>query len=196
LGDANDLRVMLSARPELPVARSETPRTGSYALTVANDYPHKDWDGLIDLFSSRSDLPQLLIVGAPRSRRRFRDLKRRIANSANPQGVELSGSIDDRATLSSIYAQASIYLAHSRLEAFPLTPYEAMGFGLDVVASDIPPHREVCGDAATYYAIDDHEALALVLKDGAIRRCRPDRINRSWGDNAIELAQVLSAAAR
>ena len=51
----------------LPEPRAEA----DYALTVAHDYPHKDWDGLIDVFVRRADLPPLWIVGACRSEARL-----------------------------------------------------------------------------------------------------------------------------
>jgi glycosyltransferase involved in cell wall biosynthesis len=44
-----------------------------------------------------------------------------------------------------------VYLAHSLLESFGMTILEAMTLGVPVVASDIPAHREVCGEAAIYY---------------------------------------------
>ena len=191
-----DLRLLLSAQPNLPGSKGGAPAGSSYDLTVANDYPHKDWDGLIELFTSRDDLRTLVIVGQPRSWRRLRQLRRRIASSRHPHGVVLQGLVHDRNVLAELYAGAVVYLAHSRLEAFPLTPYEAMAFGRGVAASDIPPHREVCGDAAAYYPVDDLDALARLLKSGSVLAGDPPEIGRTWRDNALELSQVLRAAAR
>ena len=72
--------------------------------------------------------------------------------------------------MASLYSGADVYVAHSRLEAFPLTPYEALAFGVPVVASDIPPHREVGGDVLRYYPVDDLDELSRLLLDRTLRR--------------------------
>jgi glycosyltransferase involved in cell wall biosynthesis len=59
-----------------------------------------------------------------------------------------------------IYANADIYVTPAYAETFAHPLVEAMASGVPVVASDIPVHREICGDAALYFERFSPEALA------------------------------------
>ncbi len=66
-----------------------------------------------------------------------------------------------------------IFCFPSLWEGFPNALIEAMAAGLPVVASDIPPHREVLGEAGIYVPVGDADALAeelnTLMKDTALR---------------------------
>jgi glycosyltransferase involved in cell wall biosynthesis len=62
------------------------------------------------------------------------------------------------------YHRARVAVCPSRFEGFGLTPIEAIACGTPVVASDIPPHREFCRDAAIYFPPDDEDALAAGIR--------------------------------
>lgn len=64
-----------------------------------------------------------------------------------------TGRVDD-ATLRSLYAHADAVVHASMAEGFGLPPLEALACGARVVASDIPPHREVLGDAVRYVPLE------------------------------------------
>jgi glycosyltransferase involved in cell wall biosynthesis len=57
-------------------------------------------------------------------------------------------------------------IAPSRYEGFDLPPLQALAAGLPVIASDIPVHREVLGDAAWYAPAGDDSAFAA-MRDSA-----------------------------
>ena len=50
-----------------------------------------------------------------------------------------------------LYQESNIFVFPSLVESFGHPLVEAMASGLPVIASDIPIHREVCGDAAIYF---------------------------------------------
>jgi glycosyltransferase involved in cell wall biosynthesis len=59
-----------------------------------------------------------------------------------------------------LYARADIYVTPAYIETFAHPLVEAMACGLPIVASDLPVHREICGDAATYFPAFSSEKLA------------------------------------
>jgi glycosyltransferase involved in cell wall biosynthesis len=62
--------------------------------------------------------------------------------------------------LHQLYRRADIYVTPAYTETFAHPLVEAMASGLPVVASDLPVHREMCGDAAHYFPRFSAEALA------------------------------------
>src|SRR5208282_5460835 len=58
------------------------------------------------------------------------------------------------------YREADVFVFPSLCESFGHPLVEAMAAGLPVIASDIAIHREICGDAAQYFAARDAQALA------------------------------------
>jgi glycosyltransferase involved in cell wall biosynthesis len=59
-----------------------------------------------------------------------------------------------------LYRACHIYVTPAYTETFAHPLVEAMSSGLPVVASDLPVHREICGDAGVYFARFSPEALA------------------------------------
>ena len=189
------IAIIMSGTPELPEPRPPRDRRppDRYVLAVANDYPHKDWDALIEQFLADPSLPPLLLVGQPRSDARREELSTRMRGRDGR--VVLWGSEHDRGVLAWLYAHAATYVAHSFLEACPLTPSEALARGTPVVASDIPIHREVCGDAATFYPPDrPAEMRPLVRQAVEAERTLDASPLLTWTDNARELAARLREA--
>ncbi|MEY2517397.1 MAG: hypothetical protein QOJ89_4755 [bacterium] len=190
MGRLAHVRVIVSAAPMLERSAAPPPAE-PYVLAVAPDDPHKDLDGLVEAFARNPDLPPLVIVGRCAGGRRAA-LQRRA-----PGRVSLLGLIDDRRLIADLYAGAACLVAHSYLESFGMTPAEALLCGTPVAASDIPAHREVCGDRACYYDPADVEALAAAVRAAcaAPRPAIQAGGARSWADNAAELADELRSAA-
>jgi glycosyltransferase involved in cell wall biosynthesis len=59
-----------------------------------------------------------------------------------------------------VYRSADIYVTPAYAESFAHPLVEAMSSGLPVVASDLPVHREICGEAGVYFQRFSPEELA------------------------------------
>lgn len=59
-----------------------------------------------------------------------------------------------------VYRSADVYVTPAYAESFAHPLVEAMSSGLPVVASDLPVHREICGDAGMYFERFSPEGLA------------------------------------
>jgi glycosyltransferase involved in cell wall biosynthesis len=83
-----------------------------------------------------------------------------LANDLRASGniVEL-GTIAYR-SLHHLYRACHIYVTPAYAESFAHPLIEAMSGGLPVVASDLPVHREICGDAGIYFPRFSPDALA------------------------------------
>ena len=176
MGPRHPVRVIPSAAPTLPPA-SEPTVSGRYVLCVADDHLHKDWDALVSVFGVQ-DLPALVAVGgfSPVRRRRLEAL-------AAPGRVCFAGVVTDRALLAGLYRGAICCIAHSWVESYGLTPLEALACGTPVIASDIPAHREVCGDDVSYYDPGDMAAMGRIVREtvAAASEGRPKTPCRAFG---------------
>jgi len=75
----------------------------------------------------------------------------------------------DDAAVTRAYREAAVAVCPSRFEGFGLTPIEAVASGIAVVASDIPPHREFVGRAASLVPPDDPAAWAEAIAEALER---------------------------
>jgi len=81
-----------------------------------------------------------------------------LANDLRGDIVEL-GTIPYR-SLHHLYRACHIYVTPAYAESFAHPLIESMSSGLPVVASDLPVHREICGDAGIYFPRFSPDALA------------------------------------
>lgn len=68
------------------------------------------------------------------------------------------------AQLRNLYSRASIYAATSRYEPSGMNALEAALSRCAIIANDIPPYRELWGDAAIYFQANDAASLAQVIR--------------------------------
>ena len=97
---------------------------------------------------------------------------------------------------------AAALLAPSLEEGFGLVPLEAVALGGPVVLSDIPAHREVCGDIGFYAAPGNRERFAdaaeraLNCGRGLLEQGRERARNYSWRRAADKLQAVIAEVTR
>lgn len=91
----------------------------------------------------------------------------------------------DEDRLSALLAKAGIYVATSCYEPFGLAPVEAALSGCAIVASDIPPLRELWGEAAIFFHNKDADSLYEVLE----RLVKDSGLRQSYGNLALDHAR-------
>lgn len=115
---------------------------GRYLLFVGRLVPEKAPDMLIRAYRQIAGDHRLVIVGDSSFTDEYtRSLQLLIADDPR---VILTGFAFGQ-TLSALYEHAGLFVQPSLLEGLPLTLLEAASHGLPILASDIPPHREVLG---------------------------------------------------
>lgn len=95
----------------------------------------------------------------PRNSQYFGGLMREVAE----RGIEANFRYLGMIPLAHVYAllRSSMALINpSRFEGWSTTVEEAKSFGVPMILSDIPVHREQAGAGASYFGADDAEALA------------------------------------
>ena len=129
-----------------------------------------------------------------------------LANDLRGDIVEL-GTIPYR-SLHRLYRACHIYVTPAYAESFAHPLIESMSSGLPVVASDLPVHREICGDGGIYFSrfspdalaervlqVQESPELAEKLSSNGLRRAR----DFSWSkhvERLVVLAQELARPAR
>ncbi len=106
--------------------------------------------------------------------------------------VHFTGFVDD-ADLPVLYRMSEMFVFPSRYEGFGLPPVEAHDSGANVLCSDIPCLKEVCGDKAAYFESGSKESLAAALANpGLFDAVSKERLVYDWDDAA---GRVLSGLA-
>lgn len=181
-------------RKAFPAAQGT--RRGDYLLVVGAHLPHKNIHELLrhhDLWRGRYRLE--IIAYESSYQRQLKELCRALGITSE---VRFLSGIDDR-TLLEKYQQARALVFPSLDEGFGIPLLEAMSTGTPVLASDLPVHREVCGDAAIYLTPGRREtwerAFAILAEDSLVQEyvsrglTQPDKF--SWTDSAVGLTALL-----
>jgi glycosyltransferase involved in cell wall biosynthesis len=141
-------------------------------LAVGTVQPRKNYARLIEAYSRLgAEVPPLVIVGKPGWA--YEETMAMPARLGLEKRVHFAGHLDEVEVGNLMRASVAL-CAVSTAEGFGLPLLEAMCCGLPVLASDIPPFREIAGTAARFVApasIEDIAAgLAAVLGDGQARK--------------------------
>jgi glycosyltransferase involved in cell wall biosynthesis len=135
-------------------------RTEPFVLCVSTLHPHKNLERLIRTYA-RSQRPWRLTIAGMRGF--FADaLDKLIADLGVKDSVILTGWIP-RTDLLQLYARAQAFVYPSTFEGFGMPVLEAMAAGIPLACADIPPLREVAGDAALFFDPLSEDAIATAL---------------------------------
>ena len=183
-----------------------------YFLYVGSSYVHKNLNLLMiafrDFLQKESSSMQLVVAG------RIDDFSQRLAGFSHALKLDNKVIFPARYSeneyvlendLAILYKSATAYVFPSLSEGFSITPLEAQAFGVPVVLSDIPVHKEIFKDSVLYFnpesVIELTEMLSKISMDEDLRK---DLIakgfentkNFSWKTMAQKTLQVYEEAFR
>ena len=173
-----------------------------FILAVGAHRPHKNQEVLVRALAKLPEHISLVIVGYfdPNFHQPLPGLIARLGLTSR---VRLVPDVDDT-WLPAVYRAASVFAFPSVAEGFGMPVAEAMATGVPVVASDIPPVREVAGPAAVLVEPRDPAAwataLAAVLADKQYAGRLSDAglavaESLTWEHGATALRALLAAVA-
>ena len=171
--------------------------TEPYLLCVSTLHPHKNLERLIRAFARRERPERLLLAGV----RGFhaQTIEALILNLELKDRVEIKGWLP-REELLHLYERAQAFIYPSTFEGFGMPVLEALAAGIPVACSNIPPIKEVAGDAALFFDPLDEEAIARavdqILNDQPLRaslaKAGPERARPfTWRRTAEQTLQLL-----
>jgi glycosyltransferase involved in cell wall biosynthesis len=130
--------------PNFDFGRSLGLRSQRYVLFLGRLVPEKSPDLLIEAFQKLKPPGwQLAFVGKSSDTSSFTTSLFNLAEG-NPN-IVFTGELSGR-YLAEVVRGAGLFVLPSSLEGMPLSMLEAMQEGIPVLASDIPPHRQLIGD--------------------------------------------------
>ncbi|GAB4419842.1 MAG: glycosyltransferase family 1 protein [Thermodesulfovibrionales bacterium] len=130
-----------------------------YILYVGTVEPRKNLKILIRAFKEIRERYDTSLVIAGRLGWLYDDIVKYPEELGIREDVIFTGYVDEESLLY-LYNHASVFVYPSLYEGFGLPPLEAMACGTPVIISEIPPLKEVAGDAAIAFNPKDHEELA------------------------------------
>jgi glycosyltransferase involved in cell wall biosynthesis len=182
-------------------------RDRGYFVVVGRLVPEKAVDvavgAQLELVRSGTADADLAIVGA--ARRPGSETELALHRLAEPAGDRIRFlGVQDPPVVTLLYDHACALLAPSYQEGQPLVVAEAMASGCCIVASDIPAHLELLGDAAVFVPRGDAAAMAAAMRDvlgdpeqagalGARARARFSAGDYSWDTAAATTEAVLAS---
>lgn len=140
---------------------------GPYLFCLANSSPAKNLSMVLRALDGMSEAPSLVVAGITQAE----------ADVMCPPSIRHRihplGHVNDPVEVAALLSNATALVSPSKYESFGLPCLEAMGCATPVIASDLPAHREVCGDGAIYVDPEDStawtKAITLLQEDAALR---------------------------
>jgi glycosyltransferase involved in cell wall biosynthesis len=199
LGDG--LHVEVVAHHPAPKVSEPAIQAGADTVLCVGAYrPYKGLETVIDALALL-DSPRLRLVLAGPLEGREAELRRHADTRGVADRVKLLGWVDET-LLDGLYRSALATVSASTYEGYGLPVAESLSYGLPTIASDIPPHREIGGAAALFFAAGDAPALAACMRRVALpgqaeelSRMALDRCVSLQGSGPSWRALLLDAAA-
>lgn len=169
-----------------------------YILAVSSIDPRKNFSTLLKAFSLLEDSDvKLYIIG--NQNRIYATSVEELGKGVSSERINWLGRVTD-IELRDYYRNAVCFVYPSLYEGFGIPPLEAMACGTPTIVSDIPPLREVCGEAALFVNPLDEKDIAdkiyMVLKDSKLRKSLREKGYKryemfDWRKSAYTLGNVI-----
>lgn len=162
----------------------------SYILTVARLVPEKRQTDLIEAFARlKPNTCKLVIVGGSDFATPYsKEVEKR---ARQVPGVVMTG-FQSGGNLAALFSNAALFILPSSHEGMPIALLEALGYGLPVLASDIPANLEVGLPPEDYFPLGNIDALAAAIERKLAEpylpeegRQRARRIEEQYGWSSI-----------
>lgn len=168
-----------SSKSKVQSVKSKYKIKGDYVLFVGTVQPRKNLQMLIRAFSllvgrtTNYKLPTINLVIAGKLGWDWQEIV------ALPKKLKIANKVKflkyvDRADLPALYSGAKVFVFPSLFEGFGLPILEALACGTPVIASDIPPHREIYKELSkvksrrSKVTISEAMTLAKVNREGEL----------------------------
>jgi glycosyltransferase involved in cell wall biosynthesis len=161
-----------------------------FLLCVSTLHPHKNIERLIRAYAQSQRAQKLVLAGM----RGFHaePVERLIAELRVESRVQITGWLP-RQELLGLFSRAWAFVYPSTFEGFGMPVLEALAAGLPAACSNIPPLREVAGNAALLFDPLDEDEMAAALdrisEDQELRR----RLSRAGPERARSFTWERSA---
>ncbi len=159
-------------------------------LCVSTLHPHKNLTRLIRAYGRKPREFRLVLAGL----RGFHSesVEKRIEETGLQDSVQITGWLP-REKLYGLYAHARAFIYPSTFEGFGMPVLEALAAGIPTACADIPPLREVAGDAAVFFDPLDEDAISAaierIMEDAPLR----DRLSNAGPERARPFTWARSA---
>ena len=188
--DAARVSVAPNGCDHLPLL-ARAPTHEPFLLFVGRLEPRKDVATLLRALALDATLPRVVLAGSEQGEHGVE--LRLLAQQLNVgERVCFAGPQSDSA-LARLYAECAAVVLPSLREGFDLPLVEALRAGAPVLASDLPVHRELAGEAARYFASSNPEQLLGAWRS---RACPTSPALATWDHCASEMLSRWTSLAR
>ncbi len=161
---------------------------GGYVLSFASANPNKRTVDIEVLAPELQRLNMRLVFVSGGESRSFRPMATSVEAYCT---IRLSGLSDSQ--LKALYENAAAFVSCSSYEGFGLPPLEACACGIPVIVTDIPSHREILDEAASYFPVGDRCALLRCLQSVLSDRIFATEISAAGAERARQFVWARCA---
>ena len=195
--------------PDIGVLKQFGLEPGKYAVSIGRIVPEKRVHDTISAFANVPGDCKMVFVGAGKHSGEYVD---RVHQQAKVDPRIIFTGQQQGSALETLFRSAKLYVTASELEGLPSSLLECMERKIPVVASDIPPHRQLLGNVADYdwfFPVGNTAELSRRIADGLNDEAKAQRLatgarefireNYSWpklADATLREYRAIAGAAR